>query len=729
MILSRPLCALAVFISAGNLMINNANAMELPASRISYRIDAELEPATRMLRATEEIHWTNPTDEPIAKLPVHLYLNAFSHMRTTWMRETGIGRFPTEDLVELDPDPWGHIEPSGLKQKLPEGERDIRFTAIQPDDGNTLDRSLIELSLPSPVPPGGELVMTLSFEAKLPVPIARTGGRLDYFLVGQWFPKIGVIEPKGVRHAESARNAARQFHGTTEFYADFADYDVSFTVPSGWLVGATGRAEGEPVPVGADKIRVTHKQRAVHDFALVVGKSLRDRWIRHEPKGGGPAVDVRYIATAGNEHQIDRCQRAIEGALDVFGSRVGPYPYDVLTVITMPYWASRTSGMEYPTLITSLPSDPVWETYLMKNLLTQEDVAVHEFGHQYFYGVLASNEQEESFLDEGFNSYWEGEVMRDVYGAEATGGYLFGRAFRYEDTRLLGLESAMDELREPMRKRPSWLYAHRTYSAQSYPRSAVTFATAARLFGQDKIDQLFKDYYREYAFRHPDADDFLAVAAKSAGPQVEGFLREAFERERLPDYKVDNIKSIVWKPPLGRVPGETGPVLVTEKNQSAVGEVGLEPEAREEDGRVMMEVSDPGWVRGGTSVMGTITKQLVVPIEKGEPPKGEKNYFESSVEIEGPGWDHLPLDIEMRFADGTRVRDTWDGKAAWRRYRFVRPSRLREVRIDPERVIVLDPKPQNNSRSIEPEKQFTADWGLWLGAFSQWIAGGLSLWL
>ncbi len=710
-------------------MLSPASALDLPKSRISYRIDAELDPQTRILRAKEEIRWINPTDEPISKLPLHLYLNAFSHTRTTWMRENGLGRFEGDDPFELDPEPWGYIEPSGLKQKLPEGERELSFVHIQPDDGNILDRSLIEVSLASPLLPGAEVSLSLSFEARLPVPIARTGGRLDYFLIGQWFPKIGVIEPKGVRHAEKARNAARQFHASTEFYADFADYEVSLSLPSGWLVGATGRAQGEPEALGPDKVRVTHKQNAVHDFALVVGKGLRDRWARHTPKGGGPAVDVRYIATAGNERQMDRCQNAVEGALDVLGSRVGPYPYDVLTVITMPFWAARTSGMEYPTLITSLPSDPMWEISLFKGMFAQENVAIHEFGHQYFYGVLASNEQEESFLDEGFNSYWENEIMREVYGPEASSGYLLGRAIRNEDSKAVGLEMMLSEIREPMRKRPSWLYAPKTYGSQSYPRSAVTFGTAAGLFGQQKIDKLFQDYFKRFAFQHPDADDFLAVAAESAGPEVEAFFREAFERERLVDFKVKDIKSIVWKPPLGRVMGENGPVVVTEQNRMSVGELGLEPEAREEDGRVMMEVSDPGWVRGGTSVTGTIRKELLSPIEKGEAKGGEKKYYESFVEIEGPGWDHLPVDVEMRFMDGTRIRERWDGKAGYRRYRFVRPSRLREVRIDPDRQIVLDPKPQNNGRSLEAEPQFTADWGLWLGAFSQWMAGGLSLWL
>jgi hypothetical protein len=104
-------------------------------------------------------------------------------------------------------------------------------------------------------------------------------------------------------------------------------------------------------------------------------------------------------------------------------------------------------------------------------------------------------------------------------------------------------------------------------------------------------------------------------------------------------------------------------------------------------------------------------------------------YYESVARIEGPGWDNLPVEVELRFDDGVVIRDRWDGKSPWRRYWFVRPAPLKEVRIDPAGRIAVDVVPQNNSRAVEAHGGFAADMGLWLGAFSQWIAGGVSLWL
>lgn len=723
-------CAAACALAGGG----DAAALELPATAISYRIEAEVDPATRALKGSEEIRWRNETGEPVTALPLHLYLNAFANRDTTWMREIAPGRLQFGDLSKREPDPWGYIEPTSIRQRVAGdggGERDAAWRPIQPDDGNPNDRSLAEVTLPAPVGPGEEVVLTIAFEGRLPVPIARTGGRRDFFLVGQWFPKIGVIEAAGVRHAPAARRAARQFHGPTEFYADFADYDVTLVAPAGWMVGATGRAQGDPAPRPDGRVAVRHAQRAVHDFAWVMGQNLVDRWARHQPRGGGPAVDVRYITPAGTEHQIPRWQRGIEGALDVLGSRVGPYPYDVLTVVLPPFWADRTSGMEYPTFITGAPGDPLLDNPLIGGMLFGESTAIHEFGHQYFYGLLASNEQEEAFLDEGFNTYWEGEIMGSLYGEAASSGHLLGRPIDGRDTRALALGSLADRIQEPMRKRPTWLFGHGTWGAQAYPRSAVTFATAAGLFGQDQVDRVFAEYFRRFAFKHPDADDFLGVAAEVGGADFGAFCREAFERERIPDYVVTAVEVEPWEAPLGRVTTAEGPVLVTRENRAQHAEVGLPPEAREADGRVVLEVTDPGWVRGGESRTGTIERTPFQP-ERGAPAPGYeagKRYYQSAVTITGPGWDTLPVEVELRFADGAVVRDRWDGKAAWRSYRAVRPAPLVDARLDPGRKIVLDPTPQNNALAAEPDGGFTADWGLWLGALTEWLAGGLSLWL
>lgn len=223
-------------------------AMQDPPRGISYTIEARFDPGTRTLTGREEIAWINRSAEPVAALPLHLYLNAFAHTRTSWMREGEIGRF-RRGLLALrtrDDDPWGWIEPGAIRQVTSGGERDLVWRPVQPDDGNPLDRTLAEITLAEAIPPGGTSRLRIEFESRLPIPIARAGGRRDFFVIAQWYPKIGVVHG----------GHARQYHALTEFFADFADYDVRLTVPRGWLVGGTGRAAGDPVPAGDGEMEI-----------------------------------------------------------------------------------------------------------------------------------------------------------------------------------------------------------------------------------------------------------------------------------------------------------------------------------------------------------------------------------------------------------------------------------------------------------------------------------------
>ena len=699
-----------------------APALELPPAAISYRIDARLEPATRALAGTEEIRWTNTTGAPLEALPLHLYLNAFAHQRTTWLSEEQIGRFDAvAALLEEEPDPWGWIEPKSIALRGPDGrERPLSWRPVQPDDGNPLDRSLAEIALPGPLAPGETVTLAIAFEGRLPYPIARTGGARDFFLVGQWYPKIGVP------------GAARQFHSTTEFFAEFADFDVTFRVPSGWLVGATGRAEGPPAP-GADGF-VAHRftQRAVHDFALVAGSRLAEATSRHAPQGGGPAVTVRYLFPRGLEALVPRWQRATEAALDTLGAGVGPYPYDHLTEVFPPSWAEETSGMEYPTFFTGSAADLADLRFPAAGLRFQEGTLVHEFAHEYFYGLLASNEQEEAYLDEGFSTYWQARAMETLFGGGEASSVLLGRPLLRGGFGRLALGFGNDRIREPIARSPSWLYAPGTLGLQVYIRVGQTIETAEKLFGRETIDRVFRAFYARWAFRHPTLADFLAVAREQGGEPLADFLAEAYTTARQPDFAVERATTARWQPPLGRVPGPAGPLEVKPATRDEYAATLAPEDARETDGTVFVEVADPGWTRADAAAPGSIARRRVAaargPAEPGWEPE-EGALHESRVRVTGPAWQHLPVELEFRFADGAVVTEAWDGRAPWRAYRFLRAAPLVAARVDPRGTIAIDPDELNDGRRIEPKPGLADDWGGWLGSLAGWIVGALTLWL
>ncbi len=155
----------------------------------------------------------------------------------------------------------------------------------------------------------------------------------------------------------------------------------------------------------------------------------------------------------------------------------------------------------------------------------------------------------------------------------------------------------------------------------------------------------------------------------------------------------------------------------------------LDPAAREEEGSVLAEVHDPGRTR---TERGGIERRLFEP-EQGDPDEGweveDDVYYVSTTRIEGPGWDHLPVELLFRFADGVTIREEWDGHSDYRLYRFVRQAPLSEVRVDAQGVNLLDPDLANNGRLREPDEDLPRDWSRWFGGVAQLLLEGLGQWL
>ena len=706
-----------------------AVAAEVPETLIDYEIEVTLDPATRMLDGRQIIRWTHPGTRPLRWVPVHLYLNAFAHEQTTWMTGVPARRLRADELLEQFPDPWGWNEPVSIRQNGTE----LSWRPIAPDDGNHLDRSLIAVTLARPLGPGETLSLEIEFSARLPIIIARTGGAGEFFLVSQWFPKIGVLETAGTRGAKRDRWAAHQFHGATEFYADYADYDVRIGVPPGWPVVATGSGgpqSGEAAAEGSGEIAWHRfRQRAVHDFAFSTGSAMAALTETYQPEAGGP-VEITFFVPRGTEHQEPSWRRAAEACLDVMGTRVGVYPYDTMTVVQPPAAGLRATGMEYPTLYTGGPGDPLWDLDLFDGVRMSEETIAHECAHQWFYGLVGTNEFEDAFLDEGFTDHWGHQIMIAAYGAEGA-GELLGRGLSITELEKMGLPDR-EAIAPPILFGPSYLLRGHSIGSQFYNRPAATMRTAAGLFGDDVIDAVFAEYFRAWKFRHPGFADLLEAARTAGGARVAEFIEEAFTQTRQPDYRVARMRVDGWSPPRGRLVGEDGSVEeVTDPFEAPPG-LGLHPTAREVDGKLTMEVLDAGWLKGRKRRFGRIERRAVTP-ESGTPEDGWEGgtdeFHLSTVRLEGPSWTHLPVQVMFRFADGAVVRETWNGRAPYRIYRFLRAAPIVEARIDPEGAIALDPDPVNNGRLREPHRRLVNDWAYWIGALAQLVGEALASWL
>jgi hypothetical protein len=687
----------------------------IPDSPISYSIEATLNPETREIDGHETINWLNTLGTPVTSIPMHLYLNAFSNEGSSWYRYTLGPRFQLDTLLKRFDDPWGWTEPRSIRQ----GDAELEWQAIAPDDGNHLDRSLIEVQLAEAVAPGETLVIDVDWTTRMPAAAARTGGHDRFFFIAQWFPKIAGVRPEGTfnRH---------QFFGATEFYANFADFDVTIAAPKDWAIASTGK--GERLRVDGDIDWHRYQQKGVIDFAFTVGADMQDFVTPHELATGG-TVDIHVFQPKGSAHQVPRWTKAVAASLDTMSQRVMPYPYETITVVLPPRSGLRTLGMEYPTFFTGATGGDVWDNSIAKDLRLNESVIAHEFAHQYFNALVATNEFEDAFMDEGMTEYWGQEIMTDTWGEESGNGYLFGRPLNVYSSNMRTQPITTNQ--PAVWSGPSFLVRDYSGGAQFYDRPATTFQTAAKLFGQDVVDAIFARYTQLWSFKHPRIEDFWTVAEEVAGSNVAEMLREAYLHPAFPDYRVTSVSSSRYEPPRGYI-HENGERTYVDSDWEGDELLGLDPVAYESDEHVLVEILDPGHTRA-TRTMGQIERRPIQPglettnesaLEEDEP-----EYYVSEARIAGPDWDHLPVTVELHFSDGAVVVDDWDGKGVYRVYRVVRAAQLDAVIIDPDYKIRLDVVPVNNGLRRDPEGDIPRNWSRWLTAVYQLIAEGASSWL
>lgn len=514
----------------GDAMPRAAAPTKLSEHVSEYHISVRYDDQQRMLYGEQTVTWSNPGTASVSELYFHMYPNAFSSPDTTFMKESG-GRLRDTTMKE-----GSFASMTMLSIQSMDGEEWLhRMQFVQPDDGNTADRSLMRLRLPAAVHGGDAITLKMKFEVKLPFPFARMGATDDYVLAGQWFPKLAVYEPAGRRGRTDEGWHMHQYHGNSEFYADFGSYNVKISVPEGYTVAASGFPVKPPVPSAAGSTYHYYAED-VHDFAWSAStrfvhaeESFSDRYV--------PGVKIKLYVDNAHEHLMDRYMLVAKQALSRYSEWFGPYPYSTLSVVVPPADAGGTAGMEYPTLVTA------WEASVEIPGDELERVVAHEIAHQYWYGIVASNEMEEAWLDEAFASYAEHRFMELEYDAKAN----------------LPLEAV--HIAEPASLRqPSWAYSsHAHYAENVYLRGKLVLLAIEREIGEAAMRKVMRAYYDRWKFRHPATADFQRTLEDVTKRSWAVFFDQFVYDSKMLDYEV---QAIEVKPDPDGKPGEAYDNLV-----------------------------------------------------------------------------------------------------------------------------------------------------------------------
>lgn len=656
-------------------------AAAAPASPpvVEYTIDVSLDPAEKTLDGTERLVWRNPSGDPVPELRFHLYLNAFKNNRSTFMRESG-GQL-RGDRAGNKPGDWGWIDVASMKTA---DGRDLRPGArfIQPDGNDAADETVLLVPLPSPVPPHGEIVLDIAFRARLPKIFARTGFVRDYFLVGQWYPKIAVYEPAGLRGRAAGGWNCHAFHANSEFYADYGKFDVTFRVPSNFVVGATGKRISETKTGGRTAYR--YVQDNVHDFAWTADPRFEVVEFPFDPSRDVPRgwsalaskelgmpeseialkpVSCRLLLQPGHEAARERYIRSTKEGLSFYGLWFGAYPYETLTVVDPPDDGTGSGGMEYPTFITGGAANAFLTRWPFQRVRGIEIVTIHEFGHQYWYGMVGSNEFEESWLDEGLNTDSEYRSMTLAYGPRDTAQFPGGVGV---DSMSLahGEYTHLPNL-DPINS-CAWCFAsNASYGINSYFKVGIFMAQLRNDLGPNVFARAQRAYFQEWSFRHPNTSDFFDTFERVSGRDLSTYRRHV----------VDGTSRLDWQ-------------VVSAKCAEADGDYGV----FERSGK--KTTYDDGEVVAAGETKAKHAKKKS---------DDAKKVYGTVVLFGNTGsWRHGAL-ARLVFADGTVVERTLPADARWVRERVLYKSRLAYAVVDPDRANVWDWNHLNDSKVLRSD--------------------------
>ena len=477
--------------------------------RIACTMTIDLDHRTHRFDGTEQLTYWNNSPDTIREVFFHLYFNAFRPGSEMDVRSRTIAdpdRRVGGRIAELAVEEMGELRVGRMDQ-----------------DGSacTLEHlgTVLKVGLAKAIAPGKSTRLDLDFRGQVPVQIRRSGRDnkegISYSMT-QWYPKIAAYDDRGW-HADP--------YVGREFYGEFGEFDVHITLDSSFTIASTGVLQnpgeighGYPKsgsfarPGGGPRLTWHFKASNVHDFAWAADPDYRHVT---EQVPGGPLLRFFYQDQPDEVKAWAGLPAAMVKNFLFMNEHYGRYPYPEFT-----FAQGGDGGMEYPMLT------------LIMGKRNPVGVSVHESIHNWFYGVLATNESEHHWMDEGFTEYASSEVMRHLLGgegdphADAFGGYLM---------------LADSSVHEPMSVHADHFGSNFGYGVTAYSKGELFLAQLRCVIGEKGVGQGMRDYFADCRLKHPRPSDLERVMEKRSGLELDWYFDEWINTTRLLDYAVDTL--------------------------------------------------------------------------------------------------------------------------------------------------------------------------------------------
>jgi hypothetical protein len=487
---------LSLLVASLNPFIASADQLPGPSYEIAVTLDAD----RSRLHARETIVLWNRSAAALDRLELHLHANAYRDGNTQFARDRRrLTAFEDPRTAAPSTRSGGGID-----------VRDVRIdsTAVAFSATGTV----LRVPLAAPLQPGEKAVLEIAFDVRIPRFVDRLAVRDGNFVIGAWFPKLAVFDDNGW-HASERR-------GLGEFYSDAGDYRVRITVPSGFVVGATGARRSERS--NPDGTETTEWEAAnVRDFAWVADRAYQAA----ETTENG--IAIRYLALPRPQPLAAPGTRLAFEALSYFGQAFGGYPYRDFTIAEARAVESGVA-IEYPQLIL-INEDLAASSALVGGY---EAALVHEVAHQWWYGIVGNDEIAEAWLDEALATYSTRRFFRERRGGEPP-LVEWPKPLRFlpsptqSDTgRAMYVSQVREGFDRPVRQHSASFSDRQSYLTSVYYKGAAVVEMLEYLLGSPTFDRVLREYAAEYAYRNARTADFIATAERVSGRSLQQFAEQ-----------------------------------------------------------------------------------------------------------------------------------------------------------------------------------------------------------
>ncbi len=542
-------CMLRCLITFLCLSVNIFSQENYFQQEVNYKINVTLNDVSHSLKAFEQVEYVNNSTTPLTFIYFHLWPNAYKNNQTALAKQlltNGVTKMyyaKSEDL--------GFIDSLNFRvdDKLVKWEFDKEHIDI------------CKLILNQPLNPNDTIIISTPFYVKLPsANISRLGHINQAYAITQWYPKPAVFDKQGWHQMPYLNQG--------EFFSEFGKFEVDITLPKNYVLAATGDRLNEDeeenwlnenvektkqmianqkfetdlnFPASDLELKtISFKQSRVHDFAWFADK--RFHVLKGEinlPQSKRKVTTWAYFTN--NESKLwSKSIEYLNDATTFYSALNGDYPYNHVTAIDGTI--SAGGGMEYPniTIIGESNSD-----------LTLETTIMHEVGHNWFYGILGSNEREFPMLDEGLNSFYEMRYLQSKYpknkltsliDRDSTFRFFGLNTFKHKaEYEFLYLLAARKNTDQPISSSAD-KFTEFNYGAIVYSKTALAIDYLMNYMGQEKFDKAMRFYFEQWKFKHPSPNDLFNCLKYHSNSDLNWFTNDLLSTNYKIDFKLVSSK-------------------------------------------------------------------------------------------------------------------------------------------------------------------------------------------